>query len=89
MRVNVVVAAINASGESDLVPFVVICSPGEVADNEHLEVAKAAAHDEGYREPMIAFEERTDRHGLFSLFSFRGDDAPTIMIHEEMIHAPQ
>lgn len=54
--VKVVVAAVNANGEPDLFFTEVNVTPEMLSNGDHYELAKDVAIDEGYEEPMLAFD---------------------------------
>jgi hypothetical protein len=52
---KMVVAAVNASGEPDLFFCKISCTPEEVDDGKHYDMAKQLAIEEGY-EPKLAYD---------------------------------
>lgn len=68
---NVVVAATNASGESDFFFCKVNCTEADYGVGRHYEIAKDAAKDNGYEGPMVAFDELdSPAKELFKMFEW-------------------
>lgn len=55
-NVKVVVLCTNSNGEPEFHTCTPSVTPAQMADGEHLNLAKENAEDNGYEHPMIAFE---------------------------------
>jgi hypothetical protein len=68
---KVVVAATNASGESDFFFCKVNCTEVDHGVGRHYEIAKDAAKDNGYEGSMVAFDELdSPAKELFKMFEW-------------------
>lgn len=69
MIVRMVVAAHGFDGP-DLYFCKVECSQEQYDDGEHYDIAKSAAKENGYDEPMVAFDENDPPKAMFDLFEW-------------------
>jgi DNA-binding CsgD family transcriptional regulator len=74
MSTRVVVACINPSDESELVPVLVRCTNKQFRSLKHLDAARLVAVDEGYGEPMVVFDHAFSGVAMIDLFDWEGKD---------------
>jgi hypothetical protein len=66
MYIKVVVAcAANGNGQPDFFGTVITCTQADYESGIHYDLAKAQALEDGYEEPMIAFDENDGPDWLF------------------------
>jgi hypothetical protein len=82
MQVKCVVAATNANGEPDLYFLKVSCTNRQYSAGEHYARAKQAAEDEGYEEPMVAFDQ-CDAAGKAMLPLFQWETASLVRVGDD------
>lgn len=71
---KVVVACVNASGQADLVPYVVRCTDDQIDEGAHYVIATQAAEEDDYESPMVVFDHTDSHRGMFGLFDWSSSD---------------
>lgn len=80
-EVRMVVACVNANGQSDLVPVEVVCTPSQRSDMLHIEAVEDYLLENDYGRPMLSFDDTDSHWNIFSLFNW-GDNVPVIKVFE-------
>jgi len=84
-EVRVIVACVNASGQSDLVPLLASCTVEQIENAEHTQAAQDYLLTLDYEPPMVPFDITDSHWGMFRLSGWGDDD----MVHIDISRGRQ